>query len=61
MHMWVLVDSAIACVRLVVEELSNGEQSKLMIVTQHLQIVKSFHEFMFFGINFQYFSFRRLI
>ena len=60
MHFWVLVNRAIVCVSLVVEELSNGKHSKLMSVTQHLQIVESFHKFMFFGIIFHYFSFSPL-
>ena len=59
MHFWVLVNRAIACVSLVVDEVSNREHSELMSVTQHLQTVESFHKFMFFGIIFQYFSFSR--
>ena len=61
MHIWVLVDRrAIACASLVVEELSNGEHSKLVSVTQHLQTVESFDKFMFFWIIFRYFLFSPL-
>ena len=72
MHLRVLVDRANACVNLVVEELSNGEHSKFMSVTQHLQTPLMFNEkkrqfmtltgsrFVFFGMVFQYFSFSPL-
>ena len=61
MYLWVLVDIANVCVSLVVEELSIGKHSKLMSVTQYLQLVESFHKFMFFGMIFQYFSFSPLL
>ena len=60
MHMWVLVDRAIAFVSVLVEELGKGKQSKLMSVTEHLQTAESFHKFVFFGIIFHYFSFSPL-